>query len=135
MSKRKKIEEVTEEWSDEDLARGLGWLRLLAGVVLFFMPRVATRAWTGEESRDAPTDLAVRAMGVRDVAIGAGLVTALERGAPVRGWLEAGAMVDAGDAFGTLVSWRGLGKPRGLFWFLAEVGAAALAISLADRLD
>ena len=135
MSKRKNVEALSEEWTDEDLARGLGWLRVLAGLVLMLMPRFATRGWTGEESQDAPTNLAVRGMGVRDVALGAGLLTALERGTPARGWLEAGAMADAGDAFGTLVSWRGLGKPRGIFWFVTEVASAALGISLADRVD
>lgn len=133
--KKHKIEPLSDEWSDEDLARGLGWLRVIAGLVLFFMPKPATRTWTGEHADDAPTELSVRGMGIRDVAIGAGLLTALERGAPAKGWLEAGAMVDAGDALGTLFSWRGMGKPRGVFWFVTEVGAAALGLSLADRMD
>lgn len=132
--KRRK-EELIEEWSDEDLARGLGWIRVLAGFALFLFPRLGTKTWTGENREDAPTSLAVRGMGVRDVAIGAGLLTAMERGAPVKGWLEAGAMVDAGDALGTLFSWRGLGKPRGVFWFAMEVGGAALGLSLAERMD
>ena len=133
--KKRKIEPLSDEWSDEDLARGLAWLRVLAGMLLFVMPKLGTRGWTGERSEDAPTELAVRGMGVRDVAIGAGLLTALERGAPARGWLEAGAMVDAGDALGTLFSWRGMGKPRGVFWFLTEAGSAVLGLSLADRID
>ena len=133
--KKGKQEAVLEEFSDEDLARGLGWLRLIAGLGLFLVPRLATRKWTGEDAEDAPTALAVRGMGVRDMAIAAGLLTAMERGAPVRGWLEAGAMVDAGDALGTLFSWRGLGKPRGVFWFVTEVSSAALGLSLAERMD
>lgn len=133
MKKRK--EELIEDWSDEDLARGLGWLRLLLGLALFLFPGLTTKTWTGENPDDAPTNLAVRGMGVRDMAIGAGLLTAMERGAPVRGWIEAGAMVDAGDALGTLFSWRGLGKPRGVFWFLTEVGSAAAGLSLAERMD
>ena len=133
--KKRKVEPLSDEWSDEDLARGLAWVRVLAGLVLFFMPRFGTRGWTGETAEDAPTELAVRGMGVRDVAIGAGLLTALERGVPARGWLEAGAMVDAGDALGTLFSWRGMGKPRGVFWFATEVASAALGLSLAERID
>ncbi|MBW3593967.1 MAG: hypothetical protein KY391_00190 [Actinobacteria bacterium] len=132
--KRRK-QELIEEWSDEDLARGFGWLRLLLGLALFLFPGLTTKTWTGENPDDAPTNLAVRGMGVRDMAIGAGLLTAMERGAPVRGWLEAGAMVDAGDALGTLFSWRGLGKPRGVLWFVTEAGSAAFALSLAERMD
>ena len=134
MSKRK-VEALSDEWSDEDLARGLAWVRVLAGLLLFFMPKFGLRGWTGERTEDAPTELSVRGMGVRDIAIGAGLLTALERGTPARGWLEAGAMADAGDALGTLFSWRGMGKPRGVFWFVTEVGAAALGLSLAERID
>jgi len=126
---------LVEEFSDEDLVRAFGWLRLILGLGLFLFPRLSTKTWTGEHPEDAPRNLAVRGMGVRDMAIGAGLVTALERGAPVRGWLEAGAMVDAGDAFGTLFSWRGLGRPRGVFWFLTEVGGAAAGLALAERMD
>jgi hypothetical protein len=133
--KKRKIEPLSDEWSDQDIARGLGWLRILLGLMLFFMPRFSTRRWTGEEPEGAPTDLAVRGMGVRDVAIGAGIVTAIDRGAPVKGWLEASAMSDAGDALGTLFSWRGLGRPRGVMWFATEVASAALALTLADRLD
>jgi len=44
-------------------------------------------------------------------------------------------MVDAGDAFGTLVSWRGPGRVRGLFWFLSEVGSALFGMQLAQRVD
>ena len=133
MKKRK--QQLIDEWSDEDLARGFGWLRVLLGFALFLFPGLTTKTWTGEKPDDALTNLAVRGMGARDMAIGAGLLTAMERGAPVRGWLEAGAMVDAGDALGTLFSWRGLGKPRGVLWFLTEVGSAAFAISLAERID
>ena len=132
---KKRNEPLVEDWNDRDVARALGWLRVIAGIVLFFMPKLGTRTWTGERVDEAPTELSVRGMGVRDVAIGAGLLTALERGAPARGWLEAGAMVDAGDALGTLFSWRGMGKPRGVFWFLTEVGSAALGLTLADRID
>jgi hypothetical protein len=132
---KKRNEPLVEDWSDRDLARALGWMRILLGLLLFFMPKFSVRRWTGDEPDGAPTDLATRGMGIRDVAIGAGIVTALEREAPVRGWLEASAMVDAGDALGTMFSWRGLGKPRGVMWFATEVASAALALSLADRLD
>ncbi|HET7483149.1 MAG TPA: hypothetical protein VFK89_09850 [Actinomycetota bacterium] len=124
-----------DDWSDEDAARLLGWVRILTGLVLFFMPRVATRMWTGESTADRTTDLGLKGMGARDVALGVGLVTALEKGAPVRGWLEGGVLADAGDALGTLVSWRDLPRGRGLLWFAAEAGAAVLGFRLAERLD
>ncbi len=126
---------MDEEWSDEDLARAFGWLRILVGALLFLLPRLSTRMWTGDESDDAPTELAVRGMGVRDVAIGVGLVSAMEAGASPSPWLKTGAIVDAGDAFATMASWRGLGRPRGTFWFLTEVASALFAMELANRFD
>lgn len=126
---------MDEEWSDEDLARAFGWIRILVGALLMLFPRLSTRMWTGDETDEAPTDLAVRGMGVRDVAIGVGLVGAMESGAPVAPWLKVGAIVDAGDAFATVTSWRGLGRPRGTFWFLTEVASALFAVELANRLE
>jgi hypothetical protein len=37
-------------------------------------------------------------VGARDLALGLGVLVALKRGAPVRGWLEASAVVDGVDA-------------------------------------
>jgi hypothetical protein len=127
--------DLVDEWTDVDAARLLGWLRIVTGAVLFFLPGFAARAWTGEQTTDATTDLAMKGMGARDIALGVGLVTALEKGAPVRGWLEGSALADAGDAVGTLVSWRDLPRGRGLLWFAAEAGAAVFGWQLAQRLD
>lgn len=126
---------MDDEWSDEDLVRAWGWLRLLVGALLALFPRLSTKMWTGEEALDASTEMAVRGMGVRDVAIGVGIVGALESGGSVGPWLKAGAIVDAGDAYATLTSWRGLGRPRGMFWFLIEVGSALFALELANRYE
>jgi len=51
--------------------------------------------------RARPTDgtrLFARMVGARDLGLGLGLLIALNRGAPVRGWLEASALVDGIDA-------------------------------------
>ena len=130
-----KKSQLVDEWSDVDAARLLGWVRIITGVLLFFFPHLAARMWTGRRNEDPTTDLALKGMGARDIALGVGLVTALETGAPVRGWLEGAAISDAGDAFGTLVSWRDLPRGRGLMWFATEAGAAAAGWQLAQRLD
>ena len=126
---------MNDDWTDEDLVRMWGWLRILVGALLALLPRLSTKMWTGEEALDSSTEMAVRGMGVRDVAIGVGMVGALESGASVGPWIKAGAIVDAGDAYATLTSWRGLGRPRGMFWFLIEVGSALFALELANRVE
>ena len=126
---------MDDEWSDEDLVRAWGWIRIIVGALLALLPRLSTKLWMGEAADDSPTELAVRGMGVRDVAIGVGMVGALESGSSVAPWLKAGAIVDAGDAYATLTSWRGLGRPRGTFWFVIEVASALFALELANRYE
>jgi hypothetical protein len=46
--------------------------------------------------------LFARMLGARDVALGLGTVIALDRGAPVRGWLEGSALSDAVDCVSCL---------------------------------
>jgi hypothetical protein len=43
-------------------------------------------------------------VGARDLGLGLGLLVALDRGAPVRGWLEASAVVDGIDAVACLLA-------------------------------
>jgi hypothetical protein len=50
------------------------------------------------------TRLFLRVVGARDLALGIGVLAALDRDAPVRGWLRASAVVDGLDAAGCLVA-------------------------------
>ena len=130
---RKKQQQI--ETDDVELAQALGFVRILVGLGLFFSPRLSGRVWTGEDPREMTSRLGVRGMGARDIAIGLGTLIALERGAPVRGWLEAGVLSDSMDAVGTLAEWRELGTPRALLWLAAEVGTALFGSRLAQNLE
>jgi len=71
-----------------------------------------------------------RALGARDVALGAGALVALQRQAaepgPASAWVAAGALSDALDVAASLSSWGGL--PRTTRWLVvASAGGAALA--------
>ena len=74
-------------------------------------------------------------VGARDLGLGLGLLVALERGAPVRGWLEASAAVDGIDVAACLLARRYI-RPR---VFPGAVGLAAagslLSAWLARQLD
>jgi hypothetical protein len=131
--KQKDIEPF--EFDAKELARGLGLMRLAVGVFLFFFPRRSARGWTGERTEEGVSELALRGMGARDIALGTGLLIALDRGGPARGWLEAGALSDAGDAVATLLDGKALTGPRRLFWFVAEGGTALFGGWLASELD
>lgn len=120
---------------DRDTARLLAWARIGVGSVLFLLPRTSARLWTGREQETFPTNMMVRALGARDVIIGAGLAAALEGGRSATPWLQASAAADASDALGTLGSVGELGKLRALGLFVLEAGAAVLGLSLAESLD
>ena len=123
------------EMDERETARTLGIARIVVGSAMFLMPNLVAKLWTGERADGVSADLGLRGMGARDVALGLGLVMALDRGAPVRGWLEAGVLSDSADAVGTLMNWRDLPAWRSLPLIAAEVGTALLGSRLAQELD
>lgn len=120
---------------DRDLARMLAWGRIGIGAALTLMPSTVVRAWMGHTQASFPTNMLGKGLGVRDLAIGIGVLTTLESGGNVKPWLMASAAADAGDAAGTLGSWRELGGLRALGLLVVEVGAAVIGFSLAESLD
>jgi hypothetical protein len=76
-----------------------------------------------------------RAFGARDLAIGLGIVIALDRGTPVRGWIEAGVLSDAIDTCASLMA--GDSVPPGNRWPCVALGASSAAAGalLAPQLD
>jgi hypothetical protein len=63
-------------------------------------------------------------MGARDLALGLGAILAMRHDAPVRGWVEAGGLADAGDLAATLLAWRSL--PRASRWGVAVLTAGGV---------
>ena len=124
------------EFEDLEVARFLGALRIGLGAAMFLTPRRVLKTWTGEDDGGSlPSTVALRGMAVRDISLGAGILLAIESGAPKRGWLEAAALADAGDAAATLLDWRRLGGLRGLFWLAMEAGTALVEAQVAQTID
>src|ERR687894_511725 len=88
--------------------------RQLVGAAFVLAPGLAGRAWIAGDARRRPVKVLARAFGARDLAIGLGVVIALDRGAPVRGWLEAGLLSDALDTCASLLA--GDSIPPGVRW-------------------
>lgn len=74
-------------------------------------------------------------LGGRDVALGLGTVIALDRGKPVRGWLEGSALADAVDCLACLVARAEL--PPNVARATVSLGGASAIVGLflARRLD
>jgi hypothetical protein len=87
-----------------DLAVSLAGGRVAIGVVSLLAPGLVGRTLTGRDGADGGTRLFARMVGARDLGLGLGLLVALNRGAPVRGWLEASAVVDGIDATACLLA-------------------------------
>jgi hypothetical protein len=84
------------------------------------------RLWIGDERKTFGARVITRAFGMREIALGVGTVLAVDHDAPVRGWLEAGVLVDTTDALATLLAYRRL--PR-VGRTLVAGGAAAAAVT------
>lgn len=85
-----------------NVAVGLAGGRIAIGVGALVAPGLVGRTMTGRSG--GATSLFVRMLGARDLGLGLGVLMALDRGAPVRGWLEASALVDGIDAAASLLA-------------------------------
>jgi hypothetical protein len=87
-----------------DLAVSLARGRIAIGAVSLLAPGLVGRTITGRGGSEGGTRLFLRMVGARDLGLGLGVLVALDRSAPVRGWLEASAVVDGLDAAACLLA-------------------------------
>jgi hypothetical protein len=113
--------------------RALAIGRIALGVGFILAPGMSVRSWLGREGDTPAARLAVRMVGGRDIALGVGTVLALNHGAPVRGWLEAGALSDATDFAASLAAARHLPKLRVIGAGMSAVGAVVFARRLISQ--
>jgi hypothetical protein len=104
--------------------------RMALGVVAMALPQLPLKPWVGEKGIDRTSRLLARALGGRDLAIGLGTLLAMRHDAPVRGWVEAGGLADAGDTVITLASFSRL-PAAGRWMVLAAAGSGVLSARLA----
>ncbi|MGH2804077.1 MAG: hypothetical protein ACRDL4_13680 [Thermoleophilaceae bacterium] len=118
-----------------DVALALARGRMAIGAAFLLVPGLAGRLWIGADARRGAVKLMTRALGGRDVALGLGVVIALDRGAPVRGWLEACTLADAADFGATLLAGDSISEASRRATLLVAGGSAALGIALSRALD
>jgi len=104
--------------------------RVALGLTALAWPSIPARPWVGATADEVSVRVFGRALGARDLALGAGALVALQRQAaepgPASAWVAAGALSDALDVVASLSSWGGL--PRTTRWLVvASAGGAALA--------
>ena len=106
----------------------MGWLRAAVGAFLV----VAPAAFLRFSSREAPSGVSVlllRTIGIRDLVLGAGTVSASRRGSPAeaRRWTSAGLASDSLDVLVGVAAGRSIGRKES-----AGAAGAALVCAVGD---
>jgi len=118
-----------------DLARALAAGRIAIGAGLLVAPRLSLGMWIGRSAADGATAPVARALGVREVVLGAMALHTLDRPQVAARWLRALAACDAVDLAATVAARRSLPSPgRVLVAGMASAGAAG-QLWVAAQLD
>lgn len=112
------------------LAKLYGGARFAVGAALLLTPTLAARPWIGADADRDGTRVVLRALGIRDLALGAGLIDALANDRPVGPWLDAGTSADLVDA----VASAAVGRERSPLAILTALSGAGMGIYLRSRL-
>ena len=119
---------------DAKAALALARVRIAIGVAAVVAPGLGSRALSGRKASGIEP-LMARMLGARDLALGLGAVIALDRGAPVRGWIEGAAVSDTVDAVASLLAKKRMSPGAFRATVLLAGGAAVSGAYLSRRLD
>lgn len=125
---------------DRAVARAMAGGRIAIGAGFLAAPGLALKGWPGGDDERPITRSLARSLGGRDLALGLGLLLAVNHDSGqgprgtlsgnVRGWLEAGMLADSADAVAIALAWRHLPRGRAL----VVLGGALAAVVAARRL-
>jgi hypothetical protein len=117
------------------LARGQAVNRVLMGTGLLVAPQVVGRVWAGPLAGDERARVLGRALGARDLALGAAGLLALRDGdaAWTRRAFDFQAFADAVDLVAIAAAGRALPLPTRLLGIVMAGGSAAVAAAYARR--
>lgn len=112
---------------------GFGVSRVLFGVVASSVPEKVGSTWVGDDAYRESSKVVFRALGLRDIALGAGMVqgAAKDQAAP---WLAVAMLSDLGDFTATIVA-RNKIDPRAVAITAFLTGSATLTAAGLLALD
>lgn len=117
------------------LARMIAAGRVVIGATLTLAPGLAGGQWVGDVAKRGDAKVMIRGLGVRDLALGAGTLQALDAGDPARTWVVMSALSDVVDFAATALALRHLGARRAVPVLVVAATAATVGALSADRLD
>ena len=106
------------------LAAVLSLGRFVVGILFIANPKIMDQAWIGKQAKLPGPQLLSRAVGARDLTLGAGgLQAAIRNDGSAQQWLAAAAVCDAVDFGATYTTGRGI--PRSARASVLVIAAAA----------
>ena len=100
--------------------------RLAFGAGLVAVPERLASSWIGDDANREPVKIAVRALGTRDIVIGAGALATLRDTDALRLWLGGAVLSDLCDVLSTLATPGGVLPPNARWGTVALGGGSAL---------
>lgn len=110
-------------------------LRVAYGVALIAAPRKLGVRWLGESAGDAPVQVPVRGLGMREAVLHTGALIALRNGTALRPWLAASIAGDLTDVIATAAGRRRLPHGSPLATLAVGGGSALVSLLLASAVD
>lgn len=117
------------------LVRMLAAGRVVVGGMLTIAPGQVGKLWVGEGAGSPAAKLALRATGIRDLALGAGTLNALATGEPPRPWVLLSLASDAVDVVATALAVKQIPWSRAVPAIAVASAAAVVGALSVDRLD
>lgn len=111
-------------------------LRAAYGAALLVTPAHTTKRWLGGDAqRPGGGQVAVRALGAREVGIHVGALVAALSGNPVRPWFAASMAGDCSDIASTFAARRGLPEKSPLATAVVAGASAAGSVAVSAAVD
>jgi hypothetical protein len=110
-------------------------LRVAYGAGLVAAPERLARRWLGPSAATAPTQVPLRALGVREAILHGGGIAAAVAGRPLRPWLAASIAGDLSDVASTVAGRRGLPGEAPVATAIVAGASAALSAAVAAAVD
>ena len=122
----------TASMDERQLARYFSMVRIVMGTAAVLAPAPSARSITG--AGDPSGTFITRAWGVRDAALGAATLRALD-GSDAAALMRIGAVVDAVDGVAAVLAYKQLRPRLRAAIVLAGIGAAVAGMKIAGALE
>jgi len=110
-------------------------LRVAYGAGLVAAPEKLALRWLGPSASEPPTQVPLRALGVREAILHGGAIAAVLAGRPVRPWLAASIAGDLSDIASTVLGRDGLPDEAPVATAVVAGASAAISAAVAVAVD